>query len=69
MGKFAEYADLTYEVRKQAVDDAQKEFRTLECNMIDALGDLYREGYWQTEDYVEGDEAKLLDDALDNLKE
>lgn len=69
MAKFAEYADQTYEVRKAAVDAAQKEFRTLECDMIDKLGDIYREGYWQTEEYVEGDESKLYDDALENLKE
>jgi len=37
--------------------------------MIDKLGDIYREGYWQTEEYVEGDESKLYDDALENLKE
>lgn len=37
--------------------------------MQEALGDLYREGWWQKDDYVDGDEKKLYDDALDNIKE
>lgn len=32
------------------------------------LGDLYREGWWQSDNYVEGDSDKLYEDALENLK-
>ena len=35
----------------------------------EAFGELYREGYMQKSDYVEGDESRLYDDAYDALEE
>ena len=36
---------------------------------IDDMGDLYREGWMQKDDYIEGDEDKLYEDAIDDLKQ
>lgn len=66
--KFADLADETYEVLLPALQAAQAEVTELERSMTESLGDLYREGYWQKNDYVDGDEKKLYDDALDNLE-
>lgn len=46
--------------------DAQKAYET---EMQRDLGDIYREGYWQDSNYVDGDEQRLYDDALDTLTE
>lgn len=65
---FADKADEAYAVLAPAVQAAQAKTKEAEANMIEALGDMYREGYWQDSNYVEGDEAKLYTDAMDTLK-
>lgn len=67
--RFADAADDLYGNKRVIVDAAQSEIKELENEMQNALGDLYREGWWQKDDYVDGDEEKLYDDALDNLNE
>lgn len=52
-----------------AVIEAQVAYNAYENEFKESVGDLYREGYWQKEDYVDGDENKLYADALDNLKQ
>ena len=69
MQKFVDNADEAYIDKYQALKAAQEEFKQLENSMIELLGDLYREGYWQKTDYVNGDEQKLFDDAVENLDE
>ena len=66
-GKFGEYADLVYQTYYGTVKAAQDHVKQLESDMTDSLGDILREGYWQDDSYVDGDESKLYDDALDNL--
>lgn len=66
--KLRALADDAYGVKLQAYLAAQEAIAELEENMITILGDLHREGWWQSEDYVDGDEDKLYEDALDNLE-
>lgn len=66
--KFADTADQVYGVLYPELKAAQDRVTELQNEMTNALGDLYREGYWQKNDYVDGDEQKLYDDALDNLE-
>lgn len=47
----------------------QKEQTDHTNQFIDDMGDLYREGWMQKDDYVEGDEDKLYEDAIDDLKQ
>lgn len=67
MDKFVEYADLTYDTYYGELKAAQDAVQSLEKQMIETVGDLYREGWWQDASYVDGDEKKLYEDALDNL--
>ncbi len=67
-GKMSEYTDLVYLEYYQTVKNAQAHVKELESEMTDALGDILREGYWQDDSYVDGDESKLYDDALENLE-
>lgn len=67
--KFVEYANLTYITYYDALISAQNELSELEHEMMQSTGDLYREGWWQDSNYVDGDETKLYEDTLDNLKE
>ena len=46
---------------------AQKDILDEENRLKNSFGDLYREGFWQKNDYVDGDEPKLYQDGLDNL--
>ena len=66
--KFADLADQAYGYYYHDLKAAQEEVKRYENAMATALGDLYKEGYWQKNDYVDGDEQKLHDDALDNLE-
>lgn len=61
-------SDEAYGVKYAAYRAAQDEIARLEEEMIATFGDLHREGWWQSDDYVDGDEQKLYDDALDNLR-
>lgn len=67
--RFSQYSDDVYINKLRALKDAQNELKDLELSLIDSLHDMYREGYWQKSDYVSGDEQKLYNDALQNLKE
>lgn len=65
---FADYADEAYDVYKDALDRAQSASKDRQTLMTNALGPMYREGWWQKETYVDGDEQKLYDDAMETLK-
>ena len=69
MDKFISLADEAYNVRLPALKAAQQNIKTATVNLMEELGDMYKEGYWQKNDYVGGDENKLYTDSLDNLKE
>lgn len=66
--KFRTLSDKAFEELLPIYQECQVELKALEDDLIDALGDLYREGWWQSEDYVDGDETKLYEDALENLE-
>lgn len=68
MQQFPDLADKAYLEDYVSSKNAQSEVTELENAMAEALGDMYREGWWQDENYVDGDEEKLYEDALDNLK-
>lgn len=69
MKKFSQLSDTTYLTYYQQLKTLQDQLTSLEKNMNASIGDLYREGWWQDSSYVDGDEQKLYDDALENLKE
>lgn len=69
MNQFISLAHDAYQVKLPALQAAQDAIETTNYELAEYLGDIYREGYWQENDYVEGDENKLYLDALDNLKE
>lgn len=66
--KFAYVQDLTYEYYYKELKDAQDALDELNNKLVNDLGELLREGYWQKNDYVDGDEEKLYSDALDNIR-
>lgn len=67
--KFLEYADLTYGTYYNELKAAQAVIDESKNRMTTTVGDLLREGWWHDTSYVDGDEDKLRDDALDNLKQ
>lgn len=67
--KLSVQADETYIDYYGKLKEAQNRLTSLEKSMTASIGDLYREGYWQDDSYVAGDEKKLYDDAIDNLNE
>lgn len=69
MDSFSTLSDLTYQTYYAALKDLQEKQSEMEKNMTSTIGDLYREGWWQDDSYVDGDEKKLYDDALKNLKQ
>ena len=69
MDKFIELSHDAYQVKLPALRNAQQAIKDANTNLMETLGDMYREGTWQEPKYVEGDESKLYSDALDNLKE
>lgn len=69
MDKFITLSHDAYEVKLPALRQAQQTIEDMRLELADMLGDMYREGFWQQNDYVGGDEDKLYLDALDNLKE
>ena len=64
---FADIADECYITCLPAYNRAQKASKEIDDALKESLGDLYREGYWQKNEYVEGDEDKLYKDTLKNL--
>lgn len=67
--KFADYADETYWTCYGELKAAQDAISKLEQDFMLAVGDIYREGWWNDASYVDGDEDKLYEDALDNLNQ
>lgn len=67
--KFLEYSDKIYLQDLPAIQDAQAQFANLEKDLIGEMGDMYKESTFSKTDYVQGDEAKLLNDAYDTLKQ
>lgn len=65
---FKKYAHDAYEVDRKTVSDRQSVVTEIQDNLCNMLGPMYREGWWQKQDYIDGDEYKLYDDALDTLK-
>ena len=68
ISQFVELQDMAYITSKGALDAAQQAVKAEDERLVNALGDIYREGYWQKNDYVDGDEDKLYADALENLE-
>lgn len=66
ISSFQRLSDSAYEESVARYTLLQQEYQKLENATIDVLGDTYREGWWQSNDYVDGDESKLYADALDN---
>lgn len=58
-----------YENLDPQVKEAQSNIESVETKMRNSLGDLYREGWWQDTNYVDGDEQRLYDDAIENIVE
>ena len=67
--KFTTLADKVYLVLDPALRLAQKSLNDFTVSMSTELGDMYREGYWQKSEYVDGDEDLLYSDALDTIKQ
>ena len=65
---FLYYSDQTYTYYKQVREDAQKAVDQLAEDTSNSIGELWKEGYWQDSNYVDGDELRLYDDALETLK-
>ena len=61
-------ADKIYGEINPDIRQAKKELKKAEDDLAEALGDIYREGYWQDTNYIDGDEEKLYADATDNLR-
>lgn len=68
MKHFVDVADLSYLTYQPELKDAQNALDNFSTNVAVSLGDMYREGYWQKTDYVDGDEKKLYKDAVDTIK-
>lgn len=66
--KFSILSDEVYITKYSALVEAQNILNQFDADMQKSLGDMYREGYWQKNDYVNGDEDKLYQDALDTIK-
>lgn len=69
MEKFADLADLTYGQNLNDLRNAQALIEAEDNSLTEELGDLLREGYWQEDQFVEGDEIRMYTDAMDNLQE
>lgn len=69
MDKFSTLADNVYGVLLPEQEEKQNAIKEKDLTITNVLGDMMREGYWQDNNYVEGDETRLYKDALDNLKE
>lgn len=66
---FANVSDSTYLYYLPALLEAQKQIKDKEDALSALLGDMYREGWWQTDEYIKEEVYKLYSDALSNLKE
>lgn len=49
------------------LEEAQEVLNSANHEQAVVLGDILREGWWQDSSYVDGDEQRMYNDALDNL--
>lgn len=68
MKKFKQLSDLTYGEYYQTYKRCQKEATDLEYATSDKAGNLWKEGRLEDDNYIDGDEDRLYEDALDTLK-
>ena len=66
--QFKALTDELYLEKIPALQAAQDTITAANDAQVRMLGDILREGWWQDGSYVEGDEQRMYDDALDNLK-
>lgn len=66
--KFRDLTDKLYNEDIPALNTAQKAIIDANNDQAEVLGDILREGFWQDDSYVQGDEERLYNDCLDNLK-
>lgn len=66
--EFVRLADEMYLTILPDVLAAQNMVKQHELDLAEIFGDLYREGWWEDDSYVSGDEQKLYIDAMRNLE-
>jgi len=66
--QFRDLTDKLYTKDIPAQQAAQKVLIDENEKQVAILGDILREGWWQDGSYVDGDEQRMYNDALDNLK-
>lgn len=66
--EFRDKTDELYLEKIPAVQAAQKTLTDANEAQIELLGDILKEGWWQDDSYVKGDEQRMYTDALDNIK-
>lgn len=67
--QFQDRANEAFLVKLPALKEQQKILSDLEEEVGLILGDIFREGYWQKDNYVKNEQTKLYEDALKNLKQ
>ena len=65
--RFKTLCDKLYIEDIPALQAAQNQIVAANKAQADVLGDILREGWWQDSSYVEGDEQRMYNDALDNV--
>ena len=68
MDRFGDLSDIVYLSDKPYLTQMQEQMKEMEEDLALTLGDIHREGYWQKNDYVDEDEQKLYDDAIENIE-
>lgn len=68
MNQFLALSNECYNKLLPSVTDAQNTVKEFQNQITSELGMTYRQGYWQSDNYVDGDEDRLYADAIDNLK-
>ena len=66
--RFRDLSETLYLSALPSLNEAQKVITDENADQAKILGDILREGWWQENSYVEGDEQRMYNDALDNLK-
>lgn len=69
LDNFSKLSDTLYLTCRKEISEAQDKLSELDSSMNLDFGSMYREGYLQKSDYVDGDEDKLYDDGIKSLKE
>ena len=68
MSKFKTLSDRTYGEYYQTYKRCQQAVTDLENTTADLAGNLWKEGKLEDDNYIDGDEDRLYEDALDTLK-